>query len=51
MKSFRLGQFVFGVVGCVAIGGCALGPDYRRPLLDMPVAYPEDIGTGATSAL
>ena len=50
MKSFRLGQFVFGVVGCVAIGGCALGPDYRRPLLDMPVAYPEDIGTGATSA-
>jgi multidrug efflux system outer membrane protein len=23
------------------VSGCALGPDYRRPVLDLPAAYPE----------
>ena len=28
------------------LGGCALGPDYQRPQLDMPAAYPETYKAG-----
>ncbi len=34
---------------CLVIAGCALGPDYRRPALELPTNYPEKLETGAAS--
>jgi multidrug efflux system outer membrane protein len=31
----------------LALAGCALGPDYKRPALDMPAAYPEAVASTA----
>lgn len=34
------------VLCVLVLGGCALGPDYQRPQLDMPAAYPEPYKAG-----
>ena len=33
------------------VAGCALGPAYQRPVLDLPAAYPEDSVGGAGRAI
>lgn len=34
------------VLCVLVLGGCALGPDYQRPQLDVPAAYPETYKAG-----
>jgi outer membrane protein, multidrug efflux system len=29
-------RYLWGIFLCLALGGCLVGPDYRRPALDMP---------------
>ena len=43
MNNFQMRQFLFATVACAAFAGCALGPDYRRPVLAMPAVYPDNI--------
>ena len=45
MKIYRLKKHVFSLLGCAVVSGCALGPDYQRPVLNMPPAYPDNVET------
>ena len=37
------------VLACALLAGCAVGPDYERPAMDLPNAYTEpDVGDAAT---
>lgn len=40
----------FTVLLGAVLGGCALGPDYQRPPMDLPQAWPEKAGIAATSS-
>ena len=36
------------LAGSLLLAGCALGPDYERPAMELPAAYPEqDVGAAA----
>ena len=42
MKTLRQIKTTLALVVLLALGGCAVGPDYQRPALDMPGAYMHD---------
>ena len=38
-----------GVFACAVLAGCAVGPDYERPAMDLPANYSEpQVGDAAT---
>ncbi|HEX7605754.1 MAG TPA: RND transporter, partial [Usitatibacter sp.] len=34
-------------IAAVALAGCAIGPDYSRPMLDLPAGYPSGEASAA----
>src|SRR3569833_4795345 len=40
-RMFTLTRTSMAFAVAFALGGCAVGPDYKRPAVDMPPAYPD----------
>jgi multidrug efflux system outer membrane protein len=48
-RSMHLRRLIFALLPIVALGGCMLGPDYKRPQIELPEGYPEP-GVSTTEA-
>lgn len=46
--AFKHNTALFSIA--LALGGCAVGPDYKRPVIDVPPSYPDAAQTETTDA-
>ena len=51
MKSFAMKNIIFATAAIASLAGCAVGPDYQRPVLAMPASYPDNVGVVAAKPI